>query len=81
MQFYMLIFALLYLIPELSRINSQAFDLTPSRHIAKVTLIVLRLPKTDTKVFGPVEFEFPAFEVIRLPKTGKNRRKPVNLRG
>ena len=45
--------------------------LRSSRHIAKVTLIALRVPKTNTKVFGPVEFVFPAFGVIRLPETGK----------
>ena len=55
--------------------------LRPSRHIANLTLIVLWVPKTNTKVFGPVEFIFPAFGVIRLSKTGKTAKKPVNSRG
>ena len=46
----------------------------PSRHFANVTLIVLRVAKTNTKLFGPVEFIFPAFEVIRLSKTGKPQK-------
>ena len=41
----------------------------------------IALPKTNTKVFGPVEFIFPAFGVIRLSKTGKNAKKTVNSRG
>ena len=41
----MLIVSLLYLIPELSRINSQAFDITPVEFIFS-TFRVIRLLKT-----------------------------------